>query len=104
VMQGDASLFVRGDQIELAWGIVDPIQAGWEGEQAPALSMYERGSWGPAAADALMARDGRAWIMGCGGHSPSGPVRVHGSKTLSPRDRPSPRETDLSSAASNCRA
>jgi len=70
VIQGDASLFVRGDQIELAWGIVDPIQAGWEGEQAPELSAYAPGSWGPAAADAFLSREGRAWIMGCGRHSP----------------------------------
>jgi glucose-6-phosphate 1-dehydrogenase len=72
VLQGDASLFVRGDQIELAWKIVDPIQAGWEDTQAPPLSVYAPGSWGPEEADAFIKRDGRAWLMGCGKHSAEG--------------------------------
>jgi glucose-6-phosphate 1-dehydrogenase len=71
-MQADASLFARADEIELAWGLVDPIMAGWEQPDAPPLAFYEPGSWGPAEADDLLARDGRAWHHGCGAHVEGG--------------------------------
>ena len=67
-MQADASLFARADEIELAWGLVDPILAGWEQPAAPPTVFYEPGSWGPAEADDLLAQDGRAWQYGCGRH------------------------------------
>jgi glucose-6-phosphate 1-dehydrogenase len=67
-MQGDAALFARADEIELAWGLVDPILDGWARPDAPPLAFYEQGSWGPAEADDLLARDGRAWLLGCGPH------------------------------------
>jgi glucose-6-phosphate 1-dehydrogenase len=62
-LRGDASLFARSDEIELAWNVVDGIRAGWEGSHAPPLTFYEPGSWGPAAADQLLWRDGRWWIQ-----------------------------------------
>jgi glucose-6-phosphate 1-dehydrogenase len=71
-MQADASLFARADEIELAWGLVDPIRASWEQPDAPPLVFYEPGSWGPAEADDLLARDGRAWHHGCGAHAEGG--------------------------------
>jgi glucose-6-phosphate 1-dehydrogenase len=67
-IQGDASLFARADEIEMAWGLIDPILAGWERPDAPPLAFYEPGSWGPAEADDFLAQDGRAWHYGCGGH------------------------------------
>ncbi len=70
-MQGDASLFARADEIELAWGIVDPILQAWSegnGTATPALTFYEPESWGPAEADEFLAQDGRAWHAGCGEH------------------------------------
>jgi glucose-6-phosphate 1-dehydrogenase len=67
-MQGDASLFARADEIELAWGLVDPILEGWERPDAPPLVFYPPGSWGPKRADDLLVRDGRAWLLGCGPH------------------------------------
>jgi glucose-6-phosphate 1-dehydrogenase len=67
-LEGDASLFARADEIELAWGLVDPILEGWEQPDAPPLTLYEPGSWGPPEADALLARDGRAWLHSCGAH------------------------------------
>jgi glucose-6-phosphate 1-dehydrogenase len=67
-MQGDASLFARADEIELAWGLIDPILADWDRPDAPPLASYEPGSWGPTEADEFLARDGRAWIYGCGEH------------------------------------
>jgi glucose-6-phosphate 1-dehydrogenase len=64
-LQGDASLFTRSDGIELSWRVMDPIIQGWESRAAPPLAIYEPGSWGPAEADAFLARDGRAWQRGC---------------------------------------
>jgi len=67
-IQGDASLFARADEIELAWGLVDPILERWDQPGAPPLVYYPQGSWGPAEADDLLARDGREWLLGCGPH------------------------------------
>ena len=67
-MQGDASLFARADEIELAWSIIDPILAGWAEPDAPPLAVYAPGSWGPAEAEAFLAQDSRDWITGCGEH------------------------------------
>jgi glucose-6-phosphate 1-dehydrogenase len=58
-LQGDASLFARSDEIELAWRLVDPLTVKVE----PAF--YAPGSWGPTTADALLAQDGREWLEGC---------------------------------------
>jgi glucose-6-phosphate 1-dehydrogenase len=61
-MTGDASLFTRADEVETAWGIIDPIIQAWEaGKQPPAL--YEPATWGPKESDKLLARDGRSWSM-----------------------------------------
>ena len=54
-MQGDGSLFARSDEIETAWRLIDPLALDVEPDR------YTPGSQGPAAADAFMARDGRAW-------------------------------------------
>jgi glucose-6-phosphate 1-dehydrogenase len=58
---GDASLFTRADEVETAWSIVTPIIDAWASEPAPDFPNYEAGSWGPDAADELMAREGRRW-------------------------------------------
>ncbi len=65
-LEGDARLFIRNDHIEEAWSIVDPLLEGWESPNAPALQYYLPGSWGPAAADELLARDGHRWLHLCG--------------------------------------
>ena len=57
---GDASLFTRSDEIELSWAVVDPYINAWETELASQLYPYERGSWGPNAADQLIAPN-RFW-------------------------------------------
>jgi glucose-6-phosphate 1-dehydrogenase len=54
-MQGDAALFARSDEIELAWALTDPLTI--EIEPSP----YKYGSQGPVEADEFIARDGRAW-------------------------------------------
>ncbi len=66
-LKGDASLFSRNDDIELAWRLIDPILFGWD--KSPELSplrTYPRDTWGPAQADDLLAREGHAWRLGCG--------------------------------------
>jgi glucose-6-phosphate 1-dehydrogenase len=60
-MLGDASLFTRADEVERAWSIVDPIISTWAEDPAPDLPNYEAGTWGPEAADDLLAREGRRW-------------------------------------------
>jgi glucose-6-phosphate 1-dehydrogenase len=60
-MQGDASLFARADEIEMAWKVADSILSSWEEPDAPPLVFYEPGSWGPAEANDLMAQDSCAW-------------------------------------------
>jgi glucose-6-phosphate 1-dehydrogenase len=60
-MLGDASLFTRADEVEAAWSIVSPILDTWLDTPPPEFPNYEAGSWGPEAADALLARDDRRW-------------------------------------------
>ncbi len=60
-LQGDASLFTRADEVEEAWGIVDPIIAAWADAPPPEFPNYDAGTWGPTAADELPIRDGRRW-------------------------------------------
>ncbi len=67
-LQGDATLFARADEIELAWGIIDPILATWAGPDAPPLATYAPGTWGPEEADDVLSAQGRAWGVGCGEH------------------------------------
>jgi len=67
-LQGDASLFARADEIELAWGLIDPLLESGAGPDASPLARYEPDSWGPAEADALLAHEGRAWLQGYGAH------------------------------------
>jgi glucose-6-phosphate 1-dehydrogenase len=59
VLVGDPPLFPRHEEVELSWKILDPIEEFWADDGRP--EQYLAGSSGPASADALMARDGRAW-------------------------------------------
>ncbi|MGD0248436.1 MAG: glucose-6-phosphate dehydrogenase [Candidatus Limnocylindrales bacterium] len=58
---GDASLFMRADEVEAAWSVVTPIINAWAEMPAPHFPSYAAGSWGPEAADELPERDGRRW-------------------------------------------
>ena len=51
----------REDEIDSAWRIVDPLLAYWRQDPAD-FPNYAAGSWGPDAADELLARDGRKWL------------------------------------------
>jgi glucose-6-phosphate 1-dehydrogenase len=60
-IQGDASLFLRSDEIERAWEIMDPIIAATESADAPQPQEYDKGSQGPKCADQLLENEGRTW-------------------------------------------
>jgi len=68
VLEGDASLFTRSDEIELAWRLIDPLMHAWESGNRPPLTSYEPGSQGPDAAHTFINRDGRVWCPGCTWH------------------------------------
>jgi glucose-6-phosphate 1-dehydrogenase len=59
-MLGDATLFTRTDEVEEQWKLVDAIVAFWERDR-PSFPNYAAGTWGPAASDELLRRDGRTW-------------------------------------------
>lgn len=60
VVRGNATLFMRRDEVETAWQWVEPILQGWE-DRPEAPRPYAAGSWGPSAAIAMIERDGRTW-------------------------------------------
>ena len=64
-LQGDAALFMRSDEIERAWEIMDPIIAATERPDAPEPEIYPIGSDGPPSAEAFMKREGRRWLKDC---------------------------------------
>ena len=64
-LAGDASLFTRSDEIELAWSIIDPIIDGLDLPGAPTPYRYLPGMDGPPGADELLQQDGRRWLPGC---------------------------------------
>jgi glucose-6-phosphate 1-dehydrogenase len=63
VILGDATLFMRADQVEAAWSVVTTILEGWESSAAVDFPNYQAGTWGPEAAEALIAQDGRSWVL-----------------------------------------
>jgi len=58
---GDATLFIRRDEVETAWQIVDSIRKGWENKPLTNREFYAAGTWGPIAADDLLAQLGHVW-------------------------------------------
>jgi len=58
VLLGDATLFPRNEEVEASWRVVDPLEEYWSGSQP---RRYRAGEWGPAAADDMLAHDGRVW-------------------------------------------
>jgi glucose-6-phosphate 1-dehydrogenase len=59
-MVGDATLFIRSDEVEQAWRIVDPYLQAWS-EPGFGFHLYEAGTWGPHMADLLVERSGDEW-------------------------------------------
>jgi len=64
-IQGDATLFMRSDEIERSWQIMDPLVAVTERPATACPENYRVGSNGPTAADAFLEREGRAWLTLC---------------------------------------
>jgi len=58
---GDATLFIRRDEVETAWGIVDSIRRGWEDQRLTNREFYAAGTWGPVASEDLIAQSNHAW-------------------------------------------
>jgi glucose-6-phosphate 1-dehydrogenase len=63
VMSGDATLFMRADQVEASWSVLMPILNVWENSKPGRFPNYRSGTWGPKAAEALIAKDGRSWLQ-----------------------------------------
>ena len=63
VMLGDATLFMRADQVEAAWKILMPVLDVWAENPASDFPNYAAGSWGPESGDLLVAKDSNSWLM-----------------------------------------
>ena len=61
-VRGDATLFDRGDSVEAAWALVDPILDVWSAAKTANVPHYPAGSWGPRESDVLLEREGRQWF------------------------------------------
>lgn len=60
-MAGDQTLFIRADEVEAAWAVIDPIEKAWA-ESKDGVEEYRPGSWGPKGAMSLIELDGRRWM------------------------------------------
>jgi glucose-6-phosphate 1-dehydrogenase len=60
-MAGDPTLFIRRDEVETSWNVVDPIRMAWAGQPLSDRDFYAAGTWGPPTADQLLATTGHAW-------------------------------------------
>jgi glucose-6-phosphate 1-dehydrogenase len=63
VMLGDATLFMRADQIEASWSVIMPVLDSWGATVPIDFPNYQAGTWGPEQAEVLIAQDGRNWIQ-----------------------------------------
>lgn len=61
VIEGNPTLFMRADQVEAAWKIIQPILDAWQTRPPVDFPNYAPGSWGPEDAEALIAKDGHHW-------------------------------------------
>lgn len=63
MMSGDATLFMRADQVEASWSVLMPVLNVWGNSMPADFPNYHSGTWGPKAAEALIAKDGRSWLQ-----------------------------------------
>jgi glucose-6-phosphate 1-dehydrogenase len=63
VMQGDATLFTRRDEVEAQWRLITPIEEAWAKQPLPSFPNYPAGSEGPTEAEQLIARNGQRWRL-----------------------------------------
>ena len=64
-MQGDSTLFTRGDAVEESWGIINPILRAWEKNPEIPIYGYPAGTWGPKQADNLIDGTDITWRYPC---------------------------------------
>jgi len=62
VMAGDATLFMRADEVETSWSVLTPVLNAWANSMSIDFPNYQAGTWGPGASEELIARDGRSWL------------------------------------------
>jgi glucose-6-phosphate 1-dehydrogenase len=62
IMEGDATLFMRADQVEAAWRVITPVMEAWQHRKPSDFPNYAPGTWGPEDAEALVARYGHHWV------------------------------------------
>jgi glucose-6-phosphate 1-dehydrogenase len=63
VLEGDATLFMRADQVEAAWRVVMPVINAWKKQPRKQLLFYKPGSWGPLAATKLLKPFAKEWYL-----------------------------------------
>jgi len=64
-MQGDSTLYARGDAVEAAWKFIDPILETWKENQRIPVHGYPCGTWGPEEADQIIEGEAYAWRCPC---------------------------------------
>jgi glucose-6-phosphate 1-dehydrogenase len=62
-MLGDATLYARGDGVDVAWSLITPIHEGWASNGDSSVYPYPAGTWGPKEADALLEGEGHRWRL-----------------------------------------
>ena len=63
ILAGDATSFVRADLEKAAWSAISSILDAWATTKTPDFPNYAAGTWGPKAADDLLERDGKTWLL-----------------------------------------
>ena len=63
-LNGDGTLFIRGDEAETSWGLLTPVLEHWASQRSHGLESYASGTWGPLEADKLLLESGHEWITG----------------------------------------
>ena len=63
VMKNDATLFMRADQVEAAWRLLMPVLDVWTAAPPSDFPNYAAGTWGPEAAQGLLAQQGHSWAL-----------------------------------------
>ncbi|MGB9521387.1 MAG: glucose-6-phosphate dehydrogenase, partial [Anaerolineales bacterium] len=63
VINGDATLFTRADEVEAAWKFTTDIIHAWENAKTPNIPVYEAGTWGPSGVEEFIQKDGRHWRL-----------------------------------------
>jgi len=60
VIEGDRSLFIRFDEVEMAWQVLEPVLEHWS-QTSESLHTYAPGSWGPKETRVLFEKPNQSW-------------------------------------------